>query len=221
MTQNARVASYRGRALRQRRDQRVMFGRVGGCARDGRFASGEASGGGRVRRCKGSVRRRDGSFRRGKGDMRRRDGRVRKVRGHGGRARNIRGRSRCRQIKRGRSRRGRNRQRQNRRSRCSGQQRQRRDSGQYEEVTRQRADRILDPIRCLHARVPHRPGETNRPAILAVGASSFLPCIPLLQPLQSVTPAPLAHLLKGDGLFSIAERHPCHRIDRAAGARID
>lgn len=64
-----------------------------------------------------------------------------------------------------------------RRDRRSGQQRQRRDGGQYEEIARQRAERILDPDRCLHARPPRTPRGIDRTAVLAVGATSCLPCI--------------------------------------------
>ncbi|SDW96287.1 hypothetical protein SAMN05421681_103345 [Lysobacter enzymogenes] len=64
-----------------------------------------------------------------------------------------------------------------RRNRRSGQQRQRRDGGQYEEIARQRAERILDQDRCLHARPPRTPRGIDRTAVLAVGATSCLPCI--------------------------------------------
>lgn len=83
-------------------------------------------------------------------------------------------RSRRRRCRRKRRRRRRNRGRRNRRS---GQQRQRRDGGQYEEITRQRADRILDPIRCRHARLPRTPRGIDRAVVLTAGATSVSPCI--------------------------------------------
>lgn len=99
-----------------------------------------------------------------------------------------------------------------RRNRRSGQQRQRRDDGQYEEIAWQRAERVLDPIRCLHALAPRIPCGDNRPAIRAAGATSCLQCITASPTSVISSPRLRKCACSRRRPRSIAERRPCRRM---------